>query len=91
MPHDEDLGPRPDPQAEPGEPNPGGVDAVPDGDGVDTEEASPHPLSRDAHPDANPSSGEVPLAMKEGEDTSTEATRNDDAGAEVPPEQESPA
>lgn len=78
-----DPGPMPEPEIEPGEPNPGGVDAVADADGVDGESAEPAPISRDLHPDDNPATGEIPLEMKEGEDTSTEAT-DDDAPSEDP-------
>ena len=86
-----DPGPRPEPQIEPGEPDPGGPDSVPDGDGVDGESADPNPLTRDLDPEANPSTGDIPVEMKEGEDTETEATKSDDAGEDVPPEEESPA
>lgn len=73
---DTDPGPKPDPVIEPGEPNPGGVDAVPDDPEDDV------PLTRDLHPDENPATGEVPLEMKESEDTSTEATEDTDPGGE---------
>ena len=72
-----DLGPKPDAEIEPGEPNPGGVDAVPFGDGVDTDEADGDPTPRDLDPDDNPETGEIPVAVKEGEDTSTEATEGE--------------
>jgi len=92
-----DLGPKPEPEIEPGEPNPGGVDAVPASDGVDGETADPDPISRDLHPDDNPATGEVPLEMKEPEDTSTQATEDPDPGAGdgdgdgVEPAEEAPA
>ena len=88
---DSDPGPRPDPQIEPGEPDPGGVDAVTDSDGVDGESAEPNPLLRDLDPDDNPSTGDIPMETKQGEDTDTEGTRSEDAGEEAPPEEESPA
>lgn len=72
-----DLGAKPDAEIEPGEPNPGGVDSVPFGDGVDTEQAEGEPLLRDLDPDDNPETGAVPGAVKEGEDTSTQATEGD--------------
>ncbi len=81
-----DLGPMPEPEIEPGEPNPGGADAKPD----DTNGTTPDPpLAK------NPSIAEkVPDAvMKEvggGEDTSTKATRSDN-GEDDEPEKESPA
>ena len=74
--HD-DLGPKPDAEIEPGEPNPGGADAVPQGDGVDGEAADAEPLIRDLDPDDNPVTGEIPMEVKEGEDTSTSATESD--------------
>ncbi|GAA1139230.1 hypothetical protein [Nocardioides aquiterrae] len=80
-----DLGPQPEPEIEPGEPNPGGVDALPE-NGVHT--------VPDLSPDENPAVDEVPDplkdSMKEGEDTSTAATRSDD-GRDDEPEKESPA
>ena len=82
----EDLGPMPEPVIEPGEPNPGGVDAKPD-DSVGT---IPDPPVSD-----NPSIAEkVPDALKqeveEPEDTSTKATDSPD-GEDSEPEKESPA
>lgn len=81
-----DLGPMPDPEIEPGEPNPGGVDAQPD-------------LANGTIPDPpvadNPSiAAKVPEPLKqeveEGEDTSTKATRSEH-GENDEPEKESPA
>jgi hypothetical protein len=87
-----DLGPKPDAEIEPGEPAPGGADALPlASDGVDGEDAGPDPLSRDLDPDDNPQTGEIPLEMKQGEDTSTEATKGTGDGEESAPENESPA
>ena len=69
-----DLGPMPEPEIEPGEPNPGGPDALPEnGNG-----SIPDPPVAD-----NPSIAEkVPDPMKEevesAEDTSTKATRDED-------------
>ena len=66
----EDLGPMPEPEIEPGEPNPGGVDAI------DAEDAAPtipdfpggeNPATEDALPDE----------VKQTEDTSTQATEDD--------------
>lgn len=81
-----DLGPQPEPSIEPGEPNPGGVDALPE----DANGTTPDPPVSD-----NPSIAEkVPDAIKqeveETEDTSTEATESPD-GADEDPEKESPA
>lgn len=98
MSQESDLGPPPEPEIEPGEPNPGGVDAIsyPDGAEAAAEEGEtpPAPVMRDLDPDANPAvDDEMPEEMKQGEDTSTEATKGDgsDAGAEVQPEKEDPA
>ena len=44
---DPDLGPKPDAEIEPGEPHPGGVDAVPQADGVDGEFSDGDPTPRD--------------------------------------------
>jgi len=77
------LGPMPEPQIEPGEPAPGGADAVGDG---------PHagPATPDLSLDDNPAVDHVSLPdeMKSGEDTSTQATRSEEPMAG---EQESPA
>ena len=82
----EDLGPMPEPTIEPGEPNPGGVDAKPN-DSVGT---IPDPPVGD-----NPAIAEkVPEPMRqeveEAEDTSTRATEASD-GEDAEPEKESPA
>jgi hypothetical protein len=86
---DTDLGPMPDPVIEPGEPNPGGVDAIDDFSG---------PIAiPDLTPEENPALEEkapetVKQEVSEGEDTSTEAT-NSGSGDETDhqPEKESPA
>jgi hypothetical protein len=63
----EDLGPKPEPKIEPGEPNPGGVDAI--------EEENGPPAVADLDPDANPAADDrVPDEIKQGDDTDTEAT-----------------
>ena len=71
---DDDLGPMPEPEIEPGEPNPGGVDALPE----NGNRAIPDPPVSD-----NPSIAEkVPDPMMDEvestEDTSTKATRDED-------------
>ena len=87
-----DLGPRPEPEIEPGEPNPGGVDAVDSADGVDGEFASPGPDPRDLDPDDNPAVEDaLPDEMKQMEDTSTEATEDEEGETATQPEAESPA
>jgi hypothetical protein len=83
---DTDLGPMPDPVIEPGEPNPGGADALGDYSG---------PIAiPDLTPDENPALDEkapetVKEEVSEGEDTSTKATRDENGDDE--PEKESPA
>lgn len=82
-----DLGPQPPPQVEPGEPNPGGVDAVDDDTGP--------LLIPDLTPDENPAIEDRapdPLIdeVKGSEDTSTSATRSSD-GEDDQSEKESPA
>jgi hypothetical protein len=85
MPSD-DLGPMPEPQIEPGEPNPGGADAIDDFSG---------PIAiPDLSPGENPSIEEkAPETVKkevgEGEDTSTKATRDEHDSENS--DQESPA
>jgi hypothetical protein len=87
---DQDLGPQPEPEIEPGEPHPGGADAVDGGDGVDGEFSEPDPAGRDLHPDKNPAVEDaLPDEMTETEDTDTEATKSD--GEDVDVEEESPA
>lgn len=78
-----DLGAKPEPEIEPGEPNPGGVDAV-----AQTDEAIPADLSTAENPAVDAAT--TPDELQGGEDTSTEATRDDQPGT-VPPEEESPA
>ncbi len=86
---DDKLPPKPDPEIEPGEPNPGGPDAVSFSDGVDGEAAEPDPPGRDLDPEDNPAVEDaLPEEVKQGEDTSTEATKD---GKEVKAEEESPA
>jgi hypothetical protein len=79
-----DLGPMPEPQIEPGEPAPGGTDAV------DDAAAHPNPTTRDLSTRDNPAVDdvEVPDEMQEGEDTSTQATREEEP---MSGEKESPA
>ena len=87
-----DLGPQPEPVIEPGEPNPGGVDAVDEADGVDGERAEPNPHPRDLDPEDNPAVEDaLPDEMKQMEDTSTEATDDDEGEADTAGEEESPA
>lgn len=84
-----DLGPMPTPQIEPGEPNPGGVDAIEDDSGPI--------LIPDLTPEENPAVEDKapdPLVdeVRGGEDTSTRATRSEggaDQGSED--DKESPA
>ena len=77
----EDLGPKPEPEIEPGEPNPGGVDAIPADDEV---------LPADLSVEANPAVDEdaAPDEIQETEDTSTEGTE-DSGDGDAPPQEES--
>ncbi|HCB05572.1 MAG TPA: hypothetical protein DEQ43_15225 [Nocardioides bacterium] len=82
-----DLGEQPEPSIEPGEPNPGGPDALPEEDDN---------ISADLGPDSNPAVDESPDPLKrvleEGEDTHTKATESPDGeNDDVDPEDESPA
>jgi hypothetical protein len=83
-----DLGEMPDPEVEPGEPNPGGADALPEEDDN---------VPADLGPETNPAIEETPDPMKrvleEGEDTETEATKSEDGEDEDSSDgdQESPA
>jgi hypothetical protein len=87
---DDKLGPKPDPKIEPGEPNPGGADAIDGGDGVDGETAKPDPYPRDLDPDRSPAVEDaLPDELTASEDTDTEANKN--GGREVDPGEESPA
>ncbi len=81
----DNLGPKPDPQIEPGEPNPGGVDSI---DGGDTGDI---PTIPDLDPDANPAVDSAPSEMKEGEDTSTEATKDSETTRDGSDSDEAPA
>ena len=82
-----DLGPQPEPRIEPGEPNPGGVDAI-------TDDSGPVAIP-DLTPEENPAvDDKVPDSLVEqmsgDEDTETKATASDD-GENDEPEKESPA
>ena len=70
-----DLGPQPEPRIEPGEPNPGGVDAVDDDTGpvlIPDLTPSQNPAMEDRAPDP------VVDEVRGSEDTSTQQTRSDD-------------
>jgi hypothetical protein len=86
---DTDLGPMPDPVIEPGEPNPGGVDALQDDSGpiaIPDLTAEENPALDDKAPDT------VMKEVSDGEDTSTEATESgDDDTTDHQPQKESPA
>jgi hypothetical protein len=85
---EDDLGPMPDPSIEPGEPNPGGVDAKPD----DANGTIPDPPLADNPEIAQKVPEPVKQEVGEGEDTSTKATRNEGGTeADGEPEKESPA
>jgi hypothetical protein len=80
---DDDLGPMPDPKIEPGEPNPGGVDAIDGGANGTIPDLSPdeNPAIEDKAPET------IKKEVSEGEDTSTKATRDE----EHDPDEEAPA
>jgi hypothetical protein len=87
-----DLGPQPEPEIEPGEPNPGGADAVDHSDGVDGERAEPNPDPHDLDPENNPAVEDaLPDEMKQMEDTSTEATESKEGDTDTEHQEESPA
>jgi hypothetical protein len=78
-----DLGPKPDAQIEPGEPNPGGVDAV------DADQGTAEPAIPDLPTDKNPAVGdETPDEVTSGEDTSTRATESSGEENDIPGEDE---
>lgn len=86
------LGPKPDPEIEPGEPNPGGADAIDAADGVDGEKAQPNPDSRDLDPASHPAAEDaLPDEITDMEDTDTEATKGDGEDVQVDQDKESPA
>ena len=75
-----ELGPKPDPEIEPGEPNPGGVDAI-------DENAQP-PMAPNLPPKDNPAvEDHAPQELRESDGTEAEATT--DGASE--PTKESPA
>jgi hypothetical protein len=77
-----DLGDQPEPEIEPPEPPPGGVDAVED------QAFEPQPVVPDLARVGNEhNKDEIPEAVTEPDETDTAATRDDD----VPDHQESPA
>ncbi len=76
----DDLGPMPEPEIEPGETNPGGVDALPE-----TDEVVPADLSVQDNPAVDADA--APDEIQETEDTSTEGT-DDGEGGEAPPQEE---
>ncbi len=83
----QDPGPKPDATAETGTPNPGGADAVQGScaDGVERADAE----VADLDPSRNPAVEDaLPDEMREGEDTDTQATRDEEVEE---PERESPA
>lgn len=87
-----DLGPKPDPEIEPGEPNPGGADAIDGGDGVDGEAAEPDPDPRDLDPDSNPAVEDaLPDDLTKSEDTDTQATKGGGEDVQDDQDKESPA
>ena len=76
--NDEELGPQPEPVVEEKEPNPGGVDALPDDD-------SDEVLARDLHPTANPADDAVPDELTEPDTEKKQAPDGDEDEVEEPP------
>ena len=66
-----DLGEQPEPETEPGEPNPGGVDALPEDD-----ENVPADLGPETNPAVEATPDPIQEELEEGEDTDTEATES---------------
>ena len=85
MPDPDDIGPKPEAQIEPGEPNPGGADALDQADGVDGEFAEPDPDSRDLGPEVHPAVDEaLSDDLKPGaEETEDAAEDGDDEGGNL--------
>ena len=83
----DDLGPKPDAEIEPGETNPGGADAVDAGDPAG-DLAIPD-LTSDENPAIDDKDTDALDEMKQGEDTSTQATDDDEKSVDA--EKESPA
>jgi hypothetical protein len=77
----EDLGPRPDPQIEPGEPNPGGADAI------DADQDAGHQIP-DLPTAKNPAVDEdaTPDEVQQTEDTATAGTEASGAEGDSPGE-----
>ena len=77
----EDLGPKPDPQIEPGEPNPGGADAI------DADQDAGHQIP-DLPTDKNPAVDEdaTPDEVQQTEDTATAGTESSGAEGDSPGE-----
>lgn len=75
-----DLGAQPEPTTEPSEPNPGGVDALPD----DGERTTPDPAPADNPAMEEKAPEEVLESVGEAEDTSTSATRSEEGDADAP-------
>ncbi|WP_340536821.1 hypothetical protein [Nocardioides sp. GXZ039] len=87
--HTDDLAEQPEPQAEPKEPPPGGVDSIDHDTGREHEPGGP--VAHDLDPDDNPAVEDaLPDEMKQLEDTSTQATESEDPELEED-EEESPA
>lgn len=75
--NDEELGPKPDPVVEEKEPNPGGVDALP-------EDANDEVLARDLDPTANPADDAVPDELTAPDTEKKQAPDGDEDEIEPP-------
>lgn len=80
---EDNLGPMPEPEAEAPQLHAGGVDAVLD--------RITEPLVPDVSADDNPATEAAPAETREGEDTSTQATRSEDGSGDGNHPEESPA
>lgn len=89
----DDLGPRPAPQIEPGETNPGGPDSADAGAASTIGSEEETGVIPDLDPNQNPAVDAAPEETRKGEDTSTEATRGsgDDGTEAATSDKESPA
>lgn len=81
--NDGDLGPQPTPVAEPGDPNPGGVDAIAENDGA--------PMPADLDPDDNPATDDfLPGDVGDPDEEKSQAPEGDaddqESGSEREPE-----
>ncbi len=80
-----DLGPMPEPAAEPREPEPGGPDAV-DAEANDEASAEEAPSGRDLAPGDNPAADDVPEEVTEPDTDKQQAPASDESADKAPGE-----